>query len=196
MEQIKISDELLNKIKVIINREQNKDKKAVAFSQLSQWYATQHMTLTQAKQILSFYNGYVDNKSENKEDKKRVYDELNLLPWCKNVVNHYKNIQASKRKAKQTYTTNRTTDRMNTINTTSVKATPPPTTKDIKVDALNEGVKLKTYRVTYTSNKTRYVTTLHLYSESETQAIQRLKQTNYRLRNKQIVILNIVPLHT
>jgi hypothetical protein len=189
MELIKISDELLKKIKNIIDREQLKDKKNVGFSQLSQWYATQKMSLSQAQQIISFYNHYSDNKSDNKEEKKRIYDELKLLPWCQNQIRQFKNITASKRKAKKTYTTNRTIDRMNTINTASVKPTPPPTT-----DELKEGLKMKTYRVTYTANKTRYVTTLHLYSQSETQAIERLKMTNYRLRNKQITILNIVPL--
>lgn len=189
MQQIKLNNELLKKIKTIIDREQSHDKKSVGFSQLTQWYATQQMTLSQAQQILSFYNKYNESTAEKKEQKKAIYDELNIKPFCDNWVKHYKRLEASKRKAVQHTRTNRSIDRMNTINTTPLKATPPPTT-----DELKEGLKLKKYRVTYTANKTRYVTTLHLYSESETQAIERLKMTNYRLRGKQIVILNIVPL--
>ncbi len=192
MQQIKLNNELLKRIKKIIDREQSHDKKSIGFSQLTQWYATQHMTLSQAQQILSFYNKYNESTAENKEQKKAIYDELNIKPFCDNWVKHYKRLEASKRKAKQTYTTNRTIDRMNTINTTPLKATPH--TKDIKVDGLNEGLKRKQFRVTYSSNKTRFTTILHLYSQSETEAVERLKMTNYRLKGKHIVILNIVPL--
>ena len=44
MEQIKLTDELLKKIKLEIDNNTKKDKKAIGFSQLTQWYATQHIS--------------------------------------------------------------------------------------------------------------------------------------------------------
>lgn len=187
MEQIKLSNELLKRIKIIIDREQNNDKKSVGFSQLAQWYATEHISISQATQIISFYNGYNKNTAENKEDKKRVYEELKILPFCKNWVNHNKRLQATKRNITQHTRTNRTIDRMNTINTTPTKPITPPKTEDLRED-----LKLKKYKITYTANKTRYITDLHLYSASETQAIEKLKATNYRLKSKHLIILNII----
>lgn len=189
MEQIKLSDELLKKIKFIIDREQKKDKKQVGFSQLTLWYSTQHITQGQAQQIISLYNHF-DSTNENHRERKKLYDELNILPWCKNQIEHLKRIQATKRKTVQsTGQNNRTVDRLLKPSLASTRPPKAPTGADLK-----EGLKLKKYRVSYTANKTRYVTTLHLYSASETQAIEKLKATNYRLRGKQLIILNIVEL--
>ena len=68
------------------------------------------------QQIITFYKYFTTNQRENKEEKKRLYDELKILPWYGKVVNHCRNIQASKRKAKQTLTANRNVDRLNTTN--------------------------------------------------------------------------------
>jgi hypothetical protein len=206
MEQIKLTDELLKRIKKEIDQNTNKDKKAVGFSQLTLWFSTQHITKGQAQQIITFYNHY-DNNDPKDRDRKEIYDRLVILPFAKNSIEHLKRIEATKRKTVQHTRTNRTVDRMNTINTTSTKPPQAPRTADIKVDGLNEelkrfsmltnydlseGLTMKQFRVTYTVGKgARVTTTIGAYSGSELHIIARLKERNPSLRGKEIIVLDI-----
>ncbi len=207
MEQIKLTTELLKRIKKEIDQNTNKDKKAVGFSQLTVWYATQHITKAQAQQIISFYNKY--NNDPKDRQKKEIYDRLVILPFAKNQIEHLKRIEATKRKTVQHTRTNRTVDRNIHLQKASTLTRPPeaPRTKDIKVDGLNEelkrfamlsnydlteGLKMQQYRVTYTVGKGARVTTnISAYSGSELHIIARLKERNPSLRGKQIIVLYI-----
>lgn len=207
MEQIKLTTELLKRIKKEIDQNTNKDKKAVGFSQLTVWYATQHITKAQAQQIISFYNKY--NNDPKDRQKKEIYDRLVILPFAKNQIEHLKRIEATKRKTVQHTRTNRTVDRNIHLQKASTLTRPPeaPRTKDIKVDGLNEelkrfamlsnydlteGLKMQQYRVTYTVGKGARVTTnISAYSGSELHIIQRLRERNPSLKSKQIIVLDI-----
>ena len=179
----------------------------MGFSQLTQWYATQHITKGQAQQIISFYNKY--NNDPKDREKKEIYDRLVILPFAKNQIEHLKRIEATKRKTHGHTQKNRTVDRQIHIQKASTLTRPPeaPRTADIKVDGLNEelkrfamlsnydlteGLKMQQYRITYTVGKgARVTTTIGAYSGSELHIIQRLRERNPSLRGKQIIVLNI-----
>ena len=211
MEQIKLSNDILTRIKKEIDQNTNKDKKAVGFSQLTVWYSTQHITKGQAQQIITFYNHYDSNKEKDRE-RKEIYDRLNILPFAKNNIEHLKRIEATKRKTHSHTQTNRKVDRQIHIQkaSTLTRPTPPPTTADLKVDGINEtiqrfndilnycdnvdeGLKMGMYRVTFTIGDTKHRITkdIAMYSNSETMAIEKIKKGNSSLKYKTITILAI-----
>jgi hypothetical protein len=209
MEQIKLSNDILIRIKKEIDNNTNKDKKAVGFSQLTVWYATQHITKGQAQQIISFYNHY-DNNDPKDRERKEIYDRLSILPFAKNSIAHLKRIEATKRKTHSYTQTNRTVDRLTKPSLAIVRPTPPPTTADIKVDGINEtlerfkdiltycdnvdeGLKMGMYRVTYTIGDTKHRITkdIAMYSNSETMAIEKIKKCNPSIKYKTVTILAI-----
>ena len=135
MELINISQQILSNIKKIIDRDVKNDKKAVGFSQLTQWYATGKMTKGQMQKIISFYDNYSTGDAKDLE-RKKIYDELHILPWCKNQIEHLKRIDATHRKVRQYTGTNRTVDRLIKPSSASVR---PPKILSIK-DMLREGL--------------------------------------------------------
>jgi hypothetical protein len=185
MSEIKLTDELLKKIKKEIDQNTNKDKKAVGFSQLTVWYATQHISKSQLQQVITFYNHY-DNNDPKDRERKQLYDRLVILPFAKNQIEHIKRIEATKHKTVQHTRTNRTVDRLTKPSLANVKPPQAPTTADLKVDGLHEelkrfamlsnydlteGLKMGIYKVTYTVGKGASVTTtIGAYSGSELQS--------------------------
>jgi hypothetical protein len=135
MELINISQQILSNIKKIIDRDVNNDKKAVGFSQLTQWYATGKMTKGQMQKIISFYDNYSTGDAKDLE-RKNIYDELHLLPWCKSQTDHLKRVQKTLRKVYQYTGTNRTVDRLIKPSSASVR---PQKILSIK-DMLREGL--------------------------------------------------------
>lgn len=133
MELINISKQVLNNIKKIIDREVIHDKKAVGFAQLTQWFATGKITKGQLQKVISFYETYT-GKEQKDVERKKIYDEIKILPWCKNTLEHLNRIEATKRKIKQYTGTNREVDRLTKTSLSSIRPASPGTTKDLKLN--------------------------------------------------------------
>lgn len=133
MELIKISKQILNNIKKVIDREVNHDKKNIGFSQLTQWFATGKITKGQIQKIVSFYETYTSGEQKDVE-RKKVYDEINILPWAKTTLDHLNRIESTKRKVHQYTGTNREVDRLTKTSLSSVRPSEPATTKELKVN--------------------------------------------------------------
>lgn len=211
-EEIKLSTELLSRIKKVIDQHAHAEKKPKAYNEFLGYYGKGYMTKGQASKIQSFYKNYTATTTPEDAEKKRMYDSVNLLPWVNNQLTHLKNVKKTLTNIhKHTGTgsqTGRSVDRLSKVSKASITPSKPPTTAEIKPtlnEELNrfqqltnydtsEGISLKRFRVTYQVNGQRIQTVLSLYSASETQAITKLKQTNTRLKNKNIVILSIEPI--
>ncbi len=120
MDNIKINNQILNNIKKIVDREINNDKKNIGFSQLTNWLATEHITKGQMQKIISFYENYKGG-DEDERIKKKIYDEINILPFCKNNVEHLKRLDKTKRNVHGYTSTNRSVDRMNKPSIVSIR---------------------------------------------------------------------------
>lgn len=123
MEQINISQQILSNMKKVIDRDVNKDKKSIGYSQLTNWVATGKMSKGQMQKIVSFYDNH-STSDEKDIERKRVYDELHILPWVKSQIDHKNRVAATTRQAHQdTGGTNRTVDRL--IKPSSASVRPP-----------------------------------------------------------------------
>jgi len=213
-DEIKLTPELLSQIKKVIDQHAHAETKPKAYNEFLGYYGKGYMTKGQASKIQSFYNNYTATATASPEDqeKKRMYDTVNIKPFVINNLRQIKNVKtatnnAHKHTGSKGSQTGRSVQRLLKPSLANVKPTPPPTTQDLKptlheeIQRFNmlsnydttEGIQIKRFRVTYQVNGQRIQTILSLYSASETQAITKLKQTNTRLKNKNIVILSIEP---
>jgi len=211
-DEIKLSTELLNQIKKVIDQYAHAETKPKAYNEFLGYYGKGYMTKGQASKIQSFYKNYTATASPEDQEKKRMYDTVNIKPFVINNLRQIKNVKtatnnAHKHTGSKGSQTGRSVQRLLKPSMASVRPTPPPTTQDLKptlheeIQRFNmlsnydttEGLQIKRFRVTYQVNGQRIQTVLSLYSASETQAITKLKQTNTRLKNKNIVILSIEP---
>lgn len=211
-EEIKLSTELLSRIKKVIEQHAHAQKKPKAYNEFLGYYGKGYMTKGQASKIQSFYKNYTATATPEDAEKKRMYDSVNLLPFVDAQLKHMKNLKQTMTNIhKHTGTgkqTGRSVDRLTKVSKASITPPKPTTTAEIKptlheeIQRFNlltnydttEGVQLKRFRVTYQVNGQRIQTQLSLYSQSETQAITKLKQTNTTLKNKNIIILSIEPI--
>jgi hypothetical protein len=209
-EEIKLSNELLSKLKKIIDQHAHAEKKPKAYNEFLGYYGKGYMTKGQASKIQSFYKNYTTTATPEDAEKKRMYDSVNLLPFVDAQLKHMKNLKQTMTNIhKHTGTgtqTGRSVDRLTKVSKANITPPTPPKPSEIKptlheeIQRFNmltnydttEGLQIKRFRVTYQVNGQRIKTILSLYSQSETQAITKLK-TNTRLKNKNIVILSIEP---
>ena len=121
MEQTNISQQILSNMHKVIDREVNNDKKAIGYSQLTNWVATGKMSKGQMQKIVSFYDNF-STSDEKDIARKKLYDELHILPWAKSQIDHKNRVAATIRQSHQdTGGTNRTVDRLTKPSSASVR---------------------------------------------------------------------------
>tara|TARA_R110000868_G_scaffold378049_1_gene643436 strand:+ start:12 stop:656 length:645 start_codon:yes stop_codon:yes gene_type:complete len=211
MNDFKLSIELQKRIKNTIDRYSHDQEKKQGYSEICNWYAKGYLTQSQAEKTKSFYNTFIQSSATPKDiEKKKLLDEINILPWINSNLTHAKNVKKTITNTKK-ITGNgsqkgRSVDRLTKVTNASLTPPAPPTSKDLMPNIheeinrikdlmcydMNEGLKMTMYKVTYQINKGARITTdIGLYSASELHALQRLKERMPSLKGKNIVILNI-----
>lgn len=142
MEQVtfKLTPTLLQSIKKIIDRESKKTtNQNTGLSEMLGYYGKEFITKGQAQKIVSFYDNPKLN-DENYNDKKRLYDEINILPFVKNSLAHQKRLDDTKTKTFSSPMNARTVDRLG-ISKTMASVRPP------KPDQLSEQIAYERYKI-------------------------------------------------
>jgi phosphomevalonate kinase len=139
METFKLNPSLLQAIKKQIDTYATKEKKPQGYSEILGYFAKGFITKGQAHKIKSFYENYSVSELE-KQDKKRLYDAINILPFCLQSLEQFKRVQATTNKAHNTAKvhTTRTVDRLTKPTLADVR----PPKLDSNPMAVNESVEL------------------------------------------------------
>ncbi|WP_264552991.1 hypothetical protein [Flavobacterium sp. N2038] len=127
---IKLTPALEKQIKIVIDKYSKSSEKKKGYTEILGWYAKGFLTKGQAHKVESFYNNF--NPSDQKDrEQKEIYDEVNVLPFCQNSLNHIAQTDKMKAKAKSraNVTQKRTVDRLNKSSLESVK--PPKIDYDL-----------------------------------------------------------------
>jgi hypothetical protein len=82
--------------------------------------ASEHITKGQMQKIVSFYENYIGNNDDERL-KKNIYDEINILPFCKSNLEHLKRVESTKRNIHSYMGTNRTVDRLTKPSLASIR---------------------------------------------------------------------------
>jgi hypothetical protein len=119
---IKLTPALSKQIKIVIDKYANSNEKKKGYTEILGWFAKGFLTKGQANKVQSFYNNFNPSEAKDREQKE-TYDEVNILPFCKNGLNHIAQTDKMKAKAKSrgSVTQKRTVDRLSKSSLESVK---------------------------------------------------------------------------
>lgn len=135
MNDIRLNQELLTKIKKVIDKHAHDEQKPEAYNEFMGYYSKGFMTKGQASKIQSFYNNYTPTSQPKDKEKKRMYDSINLLPWVNNQLTHLKNTLNTSTQIKKHIgkgsQTGRTVDRMTTISKANIEPPQPPNNDEL-----------------------------------------------------------------
>jgi hypothetical protein len=128
MEFIKLTPSLVNKIKKIIDLYSKDEKTIIGLSELIGWYAKGFITVGQCNKIQSFYNTF-DSSNPDEVQRKKIYEELHILPFVQNNLRQIKNVDKVKNKVKNigNVLQTRTVDRLTKPSLASVRPPLDPT---------------------------------------------------------------------
>jgi len=149
---IKLTPALSKQIKIVIDKYSKNNEKKKGYTEILGWFAKGFLTKGQAHKVESFYNNC--NPSDQKDrEQKEIYDEVNILPFCQNGLNHIARTDKFKAKARShtSVIQKRTVDRMNSLSNIGVK----PVKIDSTLVSLNESFEREKSRILDIINKTK-----------------------------------------
>lgn len=151
-EIIKITPALEKQIKIVIDKYSKNNKKKKGYTEILGWFAKGFLTKGQANKVESFYNNFNPYDQKDKEQKE-IYDEVNILMFCQNGLNHIAQTDKFKSKAKSraSIIQKRTVDRMNPLSNAEVK----PIKINSTLVSLDEGFEIEKSRIIDIINKTK-----------------------------------------
>ncbi|CAA9195056.1 hypothetical protein [Flavobacterium collinsii] len=141
MEQVmfKLTSTLLQSIKKIIERESKKTtNQNTGLNEMLGYYGKEFITKGQAQKVVSFYDN--PKNDENYNDKKKLYDEINMLTFVKNSLAHQKRVDDTKIKTFHAPMSSRSVDRLS-ISKTMADVRPP------RPDQISEQIAHERYKI-------------------------------------------------